>query len=123
MEFECTQSSIIMIAFIISYNCRRQKVPQLASYLRRYGGGTDLTEHEWREARGAETCREVWRVLCVVLEYRKRSLFSMKDALKGIESIGSFTRIIFYKGHREIQTMHAPYEKCTFMFCFWTKKC
>ena len=39
------------------------KIPELASYLRRYGGHTDLAEHEWREAGGAETCREVWRVL------------------------------------------------------------
>ena len=40
--------------------------------------------------------------------------------------VGVHTRIhahiIFYKGHREIQTMPVPYKKETFMKCFWTKK-
>ena len=33
------------------------------------------------------------------------------------------THIIFYKGHREIETMPVSYKKCTFMLCFWTRKC
>ena len=33
------------------------------------------------------------------------------------------TNIIFYNGHQEIQTMPVPHNKCTFMLCFWNKKC
>ena len=43
-----------------------------------------------------------------------------KEGLKGWLA----THIRFYKGHRQTTTtIYVPYKKCTYMLCYWTKKC